>query len=120
MDWGYVVAAFGATAAGTATGTAIDPITWILAGAVGATERVRPWRFLVALIFAAVRTGIAATMTTMWLEDPIIPVAPWFDLVGKFTGFAVTFLAIMFLAAAVAAFIRRRQPSYSDDTEPSQ
>jgi len=119
MDWGYVVAAFGATAAGTATGTAVDPITWILAGAVGVTERMRRWRFLVAFIFAAVRTGIAATLTTMWLEDPIIPTAPWLDLVGKFTGFAIAFIAIMFVAAAIASLIRRRPSSYTEDTEPN-
>lgn len=119
MDWGYVIAAFGATAAGTAAGTITDPITWILAGAVGVTERMRPWRFVVALVFAAVRTGMAATMTTLWLEDPIVPSAPWLDLVGKFTGFALTFLAILFLVAAIAAFMRRRQSSYTRDIKPN-
>jgi hypothetical protein len=109
VDIGFVIAAFTATAAGSAAGNLVDPLIWILAGAVGVTERMRPWKYLVASIFAAVKTGLIAVNTSLWREDPILLSAPWFDLVGKFLGAFVAFLAIAFLVAAIAQQIEKRR-----------
>lgn len=106
MDAGYVFAAFGATVLGTAAGAIIDPLTWVIACAVGATERVKNWRVQILVIFATVRTAIIAATTTLWVEDPIVTGAPWLDLVGKFCGYSLAFGAAMILASVVAARFR--------------
>jgi hypothetical protein len=109
MDIGWVSAAFAATLAGAAAGSAVDPIMWILAGAAGVTERLRAWRYAIAATFAVVKTGIIAFNSTLWREDPIIQGASWLDLVADFIGIFLAFAATILLVAVVTNFLRRNQ-----------
>jgi hypothetical protein len=81
-----------AALAGRLVGSAVDPVNWMIAGAVGATARLRPWILFIGAIFAVARTAFVVSQSGP--REPI-------DL-------AIWWLALFWLVALLVAFIARR------------
>lgn len=88
-----------ASLAGRIVGSALDPVNWIIAGAVGATERTRKWRWLAGIVFAIVRTAFVA-----WRS----PERPPIDLALYFIAYLLLFWLIAGIVAWIAALVQRR------------